>query len=115
MAKWICVMRQDGEGCDYSIGCGVRVVEVEATSRATAEKLAIKSCDMDETIKGESDYHLSGGESPLKKWTLYEVSKEFDLMPLLVKAQATFDEKEKETQREEELEEFERLRKKLGK
>lgn len=45
MKKFICVKRQSGEGCDYTIGCGVRVDVIHAETEAEAQKRALNHAD----------------------------------------------------------------------
>ena len=117
MSKWICVMRQDGDGCDYSIGCGVKVVEVEANGKTAAIQAAINKCYMKDYVTGENDpgYYLPRGEGALKSWTLFEITEATDLMYLLDDANASYKKKEAEAEKAEKLAQFEKLRKELGK
>jgi phosphoenolpyruvate carboxylase len=34
--KYIAILRQDGEGCDYTIGCGINTIEFEANDALEA-------------------------------------------------------------------------------
>lgn len=40
MPKYLLVMEQKGEGCDYTIGCGTRAREIEAVDREDALRQA---------------------------------------------------------------------------
>jgi hypothetical protein len=42
MKRFLAVMKHDG-GCDYTIGCGVRVEEFTAVDMEAAQKKALKS------------------------------------------------------------------------
>lgn len=116
MAKWICVMRQKGDGCDYSIGCGVKVAEVEANDFASAKAAALKATYLDEYTGGKNDpsYYING-EGALKSLRLFEVSEEMDLMPFLHEAHKTYIMLGAEAEKSEKLAQFEKLREELGK
>lgn len=59
--KYIAVLKQSG-GCDYTIGCGIEVIEIDETERSGAlDKL-------DEIV---DDYKDTDG---LESITLYEIS-----------------------------------------
>lgn len=66
MPKFIAVLEQRSEGCDYTIGCGVRVNLLDATTRSDAEIEAF----------GILREHLPEHERELAALTVYEVADE---------------------------------------
>jgi len=43
--KWLLLMSEEGEGCDYTIGCGVAYEMIEAESREEALEVAREKLD----------------------------------------------------------------------
>jgi hypothetical protein len=43
MPKYLVIKKQEGDGCDYSIGCGVRLDTIEAESTAEAVEM-LREC-----------------------------------------------------------------------
>jgi len=85
MPKFIAIRVQNGEGCDYTIGCGINYEEVEADNFEDAwEKLKAEAylddyesdceCCMD-TVN-----NLRNGESSLESYVIYQVAAERDDM-----------------------------------
>ena len=54
--KFILVMQQKGEGCDYTIGCGIKYYIITATSHVEAEEWAKKY--IKENYPPGDDYEL---------------------------------------------------------
>ena len=119
MAKYIAIRVQNGEGCDYTIGCGINYVEVEADSFEEAfEKLKVQ-CYLDDY---EDECYLEGlenlrhGEMSLKSFTIYEVAAERDdiyetwLDNLIAKAEGAEQASETEARRKQ----YEELQKEFG-
>ena len=103
--KYVAHLVQKGQGCDYTIGCGLQVVELSADNMSDAEK------ELTEVIKEEYSYD----ESYLEKATLYEVNEAVE-----VDVEAIYTEKEnaKQIQSEErektkDFKEFQRLKKRF--
>lgn len=115
MSQWICIMRQRGEGCDYTIGCGVKVYAFEAKNEEQARKIAMTELG-NEHFNGESDpsYYIDG-EGALSEWSLYQVTTGFNMMPLLEEALTRYRSVEEKEVEAKELAELERLKKKFGK
>ena len=85
MAKFIAIRVQNGEGCDYTIGCGMNYSEVEADNFDDAwEKLKAKAYLDDYELDGECCMdtvdNLRNGEYSLKSFVIYQVAAERDDM-----------------------------------
>jgi len=83
--KYLCVVAQKERSCKYGIGCGVEYLVIEATDEQDATDQVIKKLSFEDYENGDSDpsYYGKDGEQELAHWRLYEISKEFDLLPLL--------------------------------
>lgn len=110
--RFICVMEQEEESCDYAIGCGVTYDIIEAETRVEAIEVAIVKCNMDDVRSGACKAeHYIDGERALKTWKLFRIMEEIDLFPMLQEwgnAQYEAEIAEKEAR---EQAEFERLSK----
>jgi hypothetical protein len=95
-----------GQGCDYTIGCGLRVIDIIANSMDEAkQKLA-------QTIAEDYSYD----EGRLEKAELFEVEQVF-VMDVKAIYQKVTDDRNAKKQREKdekEKQEFERLKSKFG-
>ena len=103
--KYIAHLVQKGEGCDYTIGCGLVVHELSADNMEDAKQ------ELKELIK--EDYSYS--EAYLEKATLYEVKEEVN-----IEVEKIYNEKEEEKlskadkeQRIKDYEKFLELKKKF--
>jgi len=77
MAKFVAVLEQAGEGCDYMIGCGTKVHVFEADDMAAAfELLKHKAGWSDYEMPGESPSYLISGEGELASAVIYEVAQD---------------------------------------
>lgn len=107
--KYILVLRQDG-GCDYTIGCGIKLVDLKSESQDDARVEAV--AEIGDDWKADHEYAI-------QRATLLEVSTGFDLAPSLDAAKeqrkAAASERARALEAEREEQEFERLRRKLGK
>jgi hypothetical protein len=118
--KFICVMKQSGEGCDYTIGCGMNFITVDAVDAEEAAVKINKVWFMSDYENGNADpaYHCVGGEQELITWRLFEVAQEYNLLPILHRWKTDFDEKEataENIKREaEERRKYEELKRKFG-
>jgi hypothetical protein len=105
--KYIAILRQDGEGCDYTIGCGVNTIQFEAENALEAGKklklIVFENYNYDERkLKSLYYYQIDGTyEADIKKWYDEFIHEE------VVRIQ------DQDTQRE--LAELERLLKKYNK
>jgi hypothetical protein len=67
---FIAVLKQCGEGCDYTIGCGVKVVELDVRTLDEAKAEARRALKEDYS----QDY-----EQCLEHFTIFEVSSRFEV------------------------------------
>lgn len=109
--EYIVVFTQNGEGCDYGIGCGVVVETLEADDMEDAHKKLLEDM-FNQDGEGYPKYE----EDLLKSVKLYEVSKsiEIDLMKNYIKMNAKQNEKEAEKQKKEDYAKFLELQKQFG-
>ena len=75
--KYIAVLNENEEGCDYTIHCGTLVIEFEAENMAAA----IEYC---KTYNGESSMVECYGAFRIDSCNIYEVSNVFDFLKLHV-------------------------------
>jgi len=105
--KWYkAYLIQDGQGCDYTIGCGQTIIELEALDMDEAK---LKLIDIILEEYNHDEYRLESAE-------LFEISEIYHI-PI----DDIYDENEREVQiildqeeEKEELKEYERLRGKYG-
>lgn len=102
-------LRQEGQGCDYTIGCGMRLIILRATTLDEAKGESKEYFDADNYGYGRGDYALSDAMI---------MRCEFNAMPILnkiLKDEREAREKEQEQNKlNQERAEFERLKKKFG-
>lgn len=106
--KYYLIERQSG-GCDYTIGCGIRVTQLLANSLEEAKEKAAKEI---------GSYWKGGSEHSIESAELLEVSESVDLAGFLDQKKAEMKAKERAValakQRQKDEEEFARLQRKLG-
>lgn len=104
MSKYLVVERQNGRGCDYTIGCGIKYGYIDADSFEEAKVKALENADF-------------GGEQEREQILIAPL--EHVLKIDLDGARYIWEQEQKknreEKQRLKDLEEFEKLKKKLGK
>jgi hypothetical protein len=106
--KYALYVTQKGEGCGYTIACGERLVYLTSSNKEDAIKEA------SEVIQGSFYYP----EQRLKSAILYEMTEEgLELDTRRIYEDLRFKEEEQKEvqQRKRDEEEFERLKKRLGK
>ncbi len=132
--KYYLVRYQKGQGCDYTIGCGLDVEQISAKNMDEAIKKVIGiPDDWKETFnEGWEDYIYDDGhlgdaeidsERQIESVSLLEVNEEINMMPILkaklaeMKSHFQFlrDEKDLAAKEARDLAEFERLKKKFKK
>lgn len=102
--KYYAYLKQKGEGCDYTIGCGQLLTTLEAKSDDDArEKLA-------SLVKEEYQ-----GEFELSSVLLFKEPISFNLKDVYDKSKASKEEETTKRQHIKDMDEFEKLKKKLGK
>jgi hypothetical protein len=115
--KFILVSEEDG-GCDYTIGCGICVEEIEANSLKAAIEVVVSPDEYGE--RTNVDYWQADRDAAhsIVKSTLYVVSEVVDMAPFLDKAKAEDEAREQWAQEDDreasERAEFARLSKKYG-
>lgn len=105
MKKFVAYLHQEG-GCDYTIGCGNTMINLEAEDMNSAE------LELESIIK--SDYNSR--ESTLSSATIYEVTDERPVKVRLVYDRIREEENSEKRKKLEDSErqEYERLVKKFG-
>ena len=101
--KFVSYQQQEGYGCDYSIGCGMRVEIIEANSLEKALDKILKLPDNWDEIENPDSFHDrviieaasrvldSERGDRLAQWKLYQIAEEVDLMPLIEKQKQLLD------------------------
>jgi hypothetical protein len=104
---FIAVLKQCGEGCDYTIGCGVKVVELQACTWDEAKVEARHA--LAEDYSQAYDHCLEG-------FTIFEVSSRFDVPVNAWYADISREEADRNAGREKEKRrlEYERLKREFG-
>ena len=107
--KYYLIQRQSG-GCDYTIGCGIRVTQLSAKTMGKAKEEADE--EIGAAWHGEFEHAIDSAE-------LLEVSESIDLSEFLDQKKAERVAKKQAAdeikQRKKDEEEFARLQRKLGK
>ncbi len=110
MTFYYLIQRQDGEGCDYTIGCGIRISQIQASNIEEAKENANEM--IGNYWKYKYDYSID-------RATLLVVSEEIDLASFLdqkkTEREAEITKEKQDKIEAEELAQFERLRRKYGK
>ena len=109
--KYYLIQRQSG-GCDYTIGCGIRVTQLSTKLKSMAEAMEEAAEEIGSSWKGRDEHSIDSAE-------LLEVSESVDLSEFLNQKKVEREAKkrvaaEAKKQRDDEAE-FERLKRKLGK
>jgi len=103
------IERQSG-GCDYTIGCGIRIIQLTAKSKEEAMQQA--DDEIGNAWRGEHENCIDNAE-------LLEVAESIDLTDFLNAKKSERAErkriKNEADQHQQDEEEFERLRQRLGK
>lgn len=101
--KYYAYLKQKGEGCDYTIGCGNILVKIEASSdKEAVEKLS----------KNIKENYFD--EQELSSVKLFKEEIPFDLKKVYSEMKDEKERLKKKLQNIKDREEFERLKKKLG-
>jgi len=105
--KFVAILKQEAEGCDYTIGCGVKTIKFDAETSAEATQFLKKY------VKENNNHE----ETKLSNIMFYEVKASYEVDVNTWYAQ--FDKEAAEIKRQEneskELAELERLKKKYNK
>ncbi len=102
--RYYAYLKQKGEGCDYTIGCGNTLVTVDADNDEDAR-----------TKLGELIEEEYTGERELESVQLFKDKISFNLDKVYDSHRSKKDSEAKRLQHLKDMEEFERLKRKLGK
>lgn len=102
--KYYAYLKQKGEGCDYTIGCAQTLITFDAADDNDAKQKLAKRI----TEEYQDDYSLS-------KVMLFKDPVDFNLSEVNELAKKSKEDKKKKMEHLKDIEEFERLKKKLGK
>ncbi|MFH2020098.1 MAG: hypothetical protein ABIJ34_01710 [archaeon] len=105
MNKYIAYIKQEGEGCDYTIACGEKVIEIDENNWREAHVNLVKLI--------LEDYN--DDETRLRSAILVEIAKHKEINLDLIYAEAEAEAKREYENREElnEKSEYNRLKKKF--
>lgn len=106
MRQYKAYIHQEGEGCDYTIGCAQTVIDIHANSIEKAKQM----------LSQEIRDNYSHEERRLKAAELYEIEQiiSIDLADIYTQIDNEEYEKEQKIKEEQERKEFERLKSKFG-
>lgn len=106
MKKYKAYIHQQGEGCDYTIGCAQTVIDIEANSMDEAKQKLFE----------EIEESYSHEEQRLESAELYEIEQVFvaDMDDIYKRIDNAKYAKEQERKEAKERQEFERLKSKFG-
>jgi len=104
--KYKAYLKQDGEGCDYTIGCGQIVVEINASNIDEAKQ----------TLTELISENYSQSDERIVSCDLYEINEVFTIdVGGIYSHKEILEEEQKQKQTlEEDKKEFERLKAKLS-
>ena len=83
MPEFVCIMKQKGEGCDYTIGCGTVAYSFEAPDWNAAfqkvkEANGWDEYETDDYSASEVNDRFIHGEYALKSFVLYQVESKLE-------------------------------------
>jgi hypothetical protein len=55
MAKFVAIIKDGSEGCDYTIGCGIKVIDIDAKDKSSAFEKLLKDDHFAEVASGDAD------------------------------------------------------------
>lgn len=120
MPHFVYIMKQRGEGCDYTIGCGTvaDVIEADDYNDAFAQIARGRGWDeyADEAYTADDIEDIYRGEYSLERLTIFEVSSSVDglyddYFQALIRARKGLDE---DKAKEERRRQYEELQKEFG-
>jgi len=101
--KFYLWLKQSGEGCDYTIGCGQRLVLLNAETMEQARTEADKTMEY---------YGVGSAERKMDHALILSLAE--DAMPMVRAREAKLDELKKTEERERKRAQLERLKRELG-
>lgn len=108
MPVYYALLKGNGEGCDYTIGCNMRWRRLRATTLDGAKAEALFPDGPTEAS------HCVGGEPRVAEITILEVCAEIDLRHDIAVARDEYRIAQEQTKIAEKRRTFERLKKELG-
>lgn len=114
--KFLAIFEQKGDGCDYTIGCGTRVIEFEASNIAEAlhqvGRLDDAAPDCSLGYFGAEE----GGEREMKRVRVVpvEACHQLDLIAIYAEQRRLAGQVKRDAQDEADRREYERLKQKYG-
>lgn len=102
--KYYGYLKQEGEGCDYTIGCGEHLISLKSTN---GDDALIE-------LRNEIEENYSE-ERSLQKVILFSSAIEVDVKSIYREMRQRESDANQKRQHIKDMEEFERLKKKLGK
>tara|TARA_R110000851_G_scaffold47424_1_gene115034 strand:- start:17803 stop:18159 length:357 start_codon:yes stop_codon:yes gene_type:complete len=118
MKKFIVVLKQSGEGCDYMIGCGQKTIEIlaEDIEQAGQRFILMLNSSWDDDVDWTKDYGGYNGEQELDSAMIYEVgvTKDVDLRSAYDDIEAAKIKLKTLLEDTKEKAEYERLKNKFG-
>lgn len=113
MAKFIAVINDGTEGCDYTIGCGTKVIDIEAKDKDAAFAKLLEDSHFSEIASGDSE------PDSIEDYSVRLIEIAEDDKKIFSKWRSSMTSKaariKKENDEKADLEQFEKLKKKLGK
>lgn len=108
--RYIAILHQAGEGCDYTIGCGLNVIELQSSNQMDAIN------ELTRMIEGDEDNGSYTGERQLENVDLYEISREieFNVEDVYNELNQHVEEERISDEETREKEEYQRLHQKYG-
>lgn len=107
--KFVAIFKQHGEGCDYTIGCGMRYEIFEAASRQDATEKLYKKIVDGETYSSETCWPYSG-DTELSYLVLAELPDYLPIDDWNAEIDSRIQEQRDRFKKEDEIKELERLK-----
>lgn len=113
MAKFVAIIKEE-EGCDYTIGCGVRVIDIEASDKEEAFKKMLKNTLFIDVARNNSE---PSSLENLKSVRLIEIAEEDRKLykDWIASMTEQFDSIQKEAEEKAERDKYEKLKKRFEK
>jgi len=115
MTKFIAYVKQEMQGCDYTIACGQTIWKLKSTSKEDAIE-ELRKMIIGEYVPGDGYEEGYWGESKLSEVILFEVKEELpiDVNQWYREALKFKNDEENKAKNDDERKEYERLKSKYG-